>query len=276
MSGLLNEISSVFWRIYGGVTTSYGNLCWPAGLEAVRLTLGENKHNIPWDLENARLIILWGKNSAETNIQETIPLEKALERGAELVVIDPRRTETAEKASLLIQPRPGTDGALALGIARIMIESGKVDHSFISQYVLGYETFRESLKPYTGEFVEQITGVPEKYLHKLADLMVNTKPMTIIPGYGMQRYTNGGQTIRCLLSLQIITGNIGKPGACFHYANLQSYVFDKVLEPLSYYPEIEDDGITRRTVSKARLGHDMLAQKDPELKMIWVERAFKI
>lgn len=272
MSGLLNEISSLFWHTYGGVTTSFGNLCWPAGLEAVRLTLGENKHNVPWDLENARLIIMWGKNSVETNVQESIPLEKAKAKGAKLVVIDPRRTETAEKAALLIQPEPGTDGALALGIARILVESDRVDSSFISQYVYGYEAFRKSLKPFTDKYVEKITGVPVKYLYKLADLIAETNSMTIIPGYGMQRYTNGGQTIRCLLSLQVITGNIGKPGACFHYANLQSYVFDKVLEPLSYYPEIESDEVSRRAVSKARLGQDMLEQKDPELKMIWVER----
>ncbi|MCD6597049.1 MAG: molybdopterin-dependent oxidoreductase [Bacteroidales bacterium] len=272
MSGLLNEISSLFWRNYGGVTTSYGNLCWPAGLEAVRLTLGENKHNVPWDLENARLIIMWGKNAVETNIQESIPLEKALENGAKLVVIDPRRTATAEKASLLIQPRPGTDAALALGIARILVETEAIDSDFISEYVLGYDQFRESLQQYTDTFVEEVTGVPVKYIHKLAHLIGEIKPMTIIPGYGMQRYTNGGQTVRCILSLQIITGNIGKPGACFHYANLQSYIFDKIPEPLSYYPEIAHDGVSRRNISKAKLGKDMLSQKDPELKMIWVER----
>ncbi len=272
MSGLLNEISSLFWRNYGGVTTSYGNLCWPAGLEAVRLTLGENKHNVPWDLENARLIIMWGKNVVETNIQESIPLDKALGKGAKLVVIDPRRTATADKASLLIQPRPGTDAALALGIARVLVETERIDSSFISKYVYGYEQFKDSLQQYTDVFVEEITGVPVKFIHKLADLIGEMKPMTIIPGYGMQRYTNGGQTVRCILSLQIITGNIGKTGACFHYANLQSYIFDKLPEPLSYYPEIAHDGVSRRSISKAKLGKDMLSQKDPELKMIWVER----
>ncbi|HPF94767.1 MAG TPA: molybdopterin-dependent oxidoreductase, partial [Tenuifilaceae bacterium] len=63
MSGLINELSGKFWReLYGGATTVYGNLCWPAGLEATRLTLGANKHNVPWDLSNAKLIVLWGKN----------------------------------------------------------------------------------------------------------------------------------------------------------------------------------------------------------------------
>lgn len=273
MSGLLNEISTIFWKNYGGATTSYGNLCWPAGLEAVRLTLGENKHNAPWDLENARLIIMWGKNTVETNIQESIPLENALEKGAKLIVIDPRRTPTAEKADLLLQPRPGTDASLALGIARIIIENDLADEQFIQKYVFGYNKFKASLSRYTEDFVEETTGITAKYQKILAEYIAAIQPMTILPGYGMQRYTNGGQTVRAILSLQVITGNIGKPGACFHYANLQSYVFDPILEPLSYYPPDKPDGIIRRTISKAKLGSDMLEQINPELKMIWVERA---
>jgi len=272
MSGLLNELSGRFWELFGGATTTYGNLCWPAGLEATRLTLGENKHNTPEDLENARLIIMWGKNAVETNVQESIPLEKALEKGAKLIVIDPRRTATAEKAELLVQPRPGTDGALALGIARSIIDRGHIDKTFVNNNVLGFDLFRNTLNLYTPEKVEEITGVPVKAIVRLADYIGTIQPMTILPGYGMQRYTNGGQTIRCLLSLQIITGNIGKPGACWHYANLQSYVFDKVKEPVSYYPPENPDGVFRRTISKAKLGVDMLGQTNPPLKMIWVER----
>ncbi len=106
MSGLLNSVSTNFWKMYGGATTVYGNLCWPAGLEATRLTLGESKHNVPWDLENAKLIVVWGKNPAESNIQQMIPIEKAQEKGAKLIFIDPRRTDSSEKADLLVQPIP--------------------------------------------------------------------------------------------------------------------------------------------------------------------------
>lgn len=273
MSGLLNEFSGRFWReVYGGATTVYGNLCWPAGLEATRLTLGENKHNVPWDLENAKLIILWGKNSAESNIQEMIPLGNALDNGGKLVVVDPRRTESTQRAEMLIQPLPATDAALALAIANLLIANDWVDQDFIGKYVLGFEPFKNSIQHCTASWASSITGVPEEFIRRMAWMVGNIKPMTLIPGYGMQRYTNGGQTTRCLLALSVLTGNIGKPGACWHYANLQSYVFDDILEPLCYYPPEKPDGIIRREISTARLGEDMLALTDPPLKMIWVER----
>lgn len=273
MAGLLNDFSGKFWRhVYGGATTVYGNLCWPAGLEATRLTLGENKHNVPWDLENAKLIVLWGKNPAESNLHEMIPLHNALDKGAELIVIDPRRNQSSQRASLLLQPFPSTDAAIALAVANILIEKSWIDNDFIESHVLGFNRFAEHVKPFTPRWASEISGVPTNLIEKLAWYIGNVKPMTLIPGYGMQRYTNGGQTVRAILALSVITGNIGKPGACWHYANLQSYVFDDVLEPLCYYPPEKPDGIIRRSISTARLGEDMLATQNPELKMIWVER----
>ena len=272
MSGLTNSFSSKFWELLGGATTTYGNLCWPAGLEAVRLTLGENKHNVPWDLENAKLIILWGKNPAETNIHQMVFIEKAQAKGAKVVVIDPRRTPSSDRADLIIQPKPGTDAVIALALSNFLIQENLFDKSFVDKNVLGFDEFKDSVKNWTLAKAAEISNVPVVFLEELAKDLAGIKPMTLIPGYGMQRFSNGGQTVRALLSLSILTGNIGKPGACFHYANLQSYIFDKVKEPESYYPEIGVNSKFRRTVSKAKLGEDMLAQQNPPLKMIWVER----
>jgi len=272
MSGLLNSVSINFWRMYGGATTVYGNLCWPAGLEASRLTFGENKHNVPWDLENAKLIVVWGKNPAESNIQQMIPIEKAQSKGAKLIYIDPRRTASSERADLLIQPAPGTDGILALAVAKILIENNQVDHEFIDKYVLGFDAFKESVLKIDIEEASKECGVSIEFIQKLAQNIGTIKPMTLIPGYGMQRYTNGGQTTRCLMALSIITGNIGKSGACWHYADLQSDIFSNVKEPLNYFPPEKPDGIFRREIATARLGEDMLGLSNPELKMAWVER----
>jgi len=272
MSGLLNGIASQFWKMYGGATIVYGNLCWPAGLEASLLTLGEIKHNAPWDLENAKLIVLWGKNPAETNIQQMIPIEKAQRKGAKLVVIDPRRTVSAEKADLLIQPKAGTDGILALVIAKILIERAQIDHDFIEKYVFGFDKFKAHVSKIKLKAASEECGVSIPFLYKLTDLIGTLEPMTLIPGYGMQRFSNGGQSIRCLLALSVISGNIGKSGACWHYADLQGDIFSEVKEPLSYYPSAKPDGIFRREIATAKLGEDMLQMNDPPLKMAWVER----
>ncbi len=272
MSGLLNSVSTNFWKMYGGATIVYGNLCWPAGLEATRLTLGESKHNVPWDLENAKLIVVWGKNPAESNIQQMVPIEKAQEKGAKLVYIDPRRTASAERADLLVQPIPGTDGILALALVKILIENSQVDQEFIDKYVKGYDAFKESVLKINIKDASEECGVSVEFIQKLANYIGTIKPMTLIPGYGMQRYSNGGQTTRCLLALSIITGNIGKSGACWHYADLQGDIFSEVKEPLSYFPPEKPDGIFRREIAIARLGEDMLKLSNPELKMAWVER----
>jgi anaerobic selenocysteine-containing dehydrogenase len=270
--GLLNGIGAAFWRLYGGYTTTYGDLCWPAGLEATRLTLGENTHSAPWDLANARLIVLWGKNSAETNIHQMPFVEQALARGSRLVVIDPRRTQTAERADLFIQPRPGTDGAIALAVAQRLIAQGLIDQVFIDQHALGFDEFAAAVRDFSPERAAGIAEVPVEQIERLTDLIGRRGPVTICPGFGMQRYTNSGQTMRSLLALLVITGNVGRPGAGWAYANLQSHVFDSVKDPIAFFPPTEPDGVARVSISTARLGRDMLAQRDPPLAMAWVER----
>ncbi len=270
--GLLNSVGASFWRMYGGYTTTYGDLCWPAGLEATRLTLGANIHNAPWDLANARLIVLWGKNSAATNIHQMTFVEQALERGAKLVVIDPRRTQTAERADLVLAPRPGSDGALALAVARLLIENDWVDEAFQDDHVLGYDQYRAMALERSVAELAAICELPVSDIEALAEVLGTIRPATVCAGYGMQRYTNSGQTMRAILALLVLTGNLGKPGAGWQFANLESAVFDQVADPIAFYPPTEDDRIARVSISTACLGRQMLETQDPPLKMAWVER----
>jgi anaerobic selenocysteine-containing dehydrogenase len=270
--GLLNGAGLAFWRLFGGCTTTYGDLCWPAGLEATRLTLGDNRHSAPWDISRARLIVMWGKNAAETNIHQMPFVHEAMDAGARLVVIDPRRTETAERADLWIRPRPGSDGALALAVAHEVIRAGAVDEEFVRDRVLGFAEFASLAEQCSPEWAAGITDVPVPDIRRLAEWVGRAQPVTITAGFGMQRYTNSGQTMRAILALLAITGNIGRPGAGWVYANLQSQVFDEVSDPLAFYPPATPDGILRVSVSTARLGTDMLAQSDPPLRMAWIER----
>ena len=270
--GLLNGCGMAFWRAFGGCTTTYGDLCWPAGLEASRLTFGDNRQSAPWDIAKARLILVWGKNPAETNLHQMRFIDQALEAGATYVVIDPRRTQSAERAHRLLQPKPGTDGALALGLAHLLIDSGRIDTAFIRDKVLGFEAFAASVVPWTPTRTAEVTGVPEAQLRQLAEDLGRLEPTTICVGFGMQRYTNSGQTMRAIQALLAITGNLGKPGCGWVYANLATQVFSHVKDPLDFYPPEKSDGIVRVSLSTARLGRDMLAQQDPPLAFAWVER----
>lgn len=270
--GLLNGAGLELWRLYGGCTTTYGDLCWPAGLEATRLTLGDNRHSVPWDIARARLILMWGKNAAETNIHQMPFIQEAREAGGRLVVIDPRRTESTESADLWLRPRPGSDGALALALASEIIRAGGIDEAFVHEHVTGFDEFAASVRECSIEWASAITEIPAPQIRELAEWIGSTGPMTITAGYGMQRYTNAGQTIRAILALLAITGNIGRPGAGWVYANLQSHIFDDVRDPLACYPPDRPDGVVRVSVSTARLGRDMLDQADPPLRMAWVER----
>lgn len=270
--GLLNAAGSSFFKMYGGYTTTFGDLCWPAGLEATRLTLGDNKQSDPADIAKAKLIILWGKNPAETNIHQMPFIDQALADGCRLVVIDPRRTESSERSDLLVQPRPGSDGALALAVAHCLVRDDRVDHRFIEDHVRGFELFAESLKGATPDWAAEITGVEARFIERLALWIGTTTPLTVCAGFGMQRYTNSGQTMRAILALLVITGNLGKPGAGWVYANLQSAIFDTIKDPIAFFPPENSDGIVRVGLSTARLGDDMVKMIDPPLEMAWVER----
>lgn len=271
--GLLNEVGMNFFKLFGGCTTKYGDLCWQAGLEATRLTLGANKHNAPWDLKHADLILLWGKNPAETNVQQMQFIYDALENGARFVVIDPRRTQSGERASRVLQIKPGTDGALALGLANILIQNHWINPSFIETHVLGFEDFKQYASGFTPEKTADLTGIPRDEIIETAGLIARAKAMSICCGFGLQRFTNSGQSLRAIIALSAITGHIGRPGAGWVYSNLQSAVFDAVPSPQSAYPPESPHGPVRFAVSTARLGDDMAAVHDPSLKMAVISRA---
>lgn len=270
--GLLNGAGMAFWRLYGGCTTTYGDLCWPAGLEATRLTLGDNRNSAPWDIARARLIVMWGKNAAETNVHQMPFVHEALEAGARLVVVDPRRTETTEAAGLWLRPRPGTDGALALAIGHELVRRDAVDRDFVRDRVLGFEEYAKAVAGCTPDWAAGITDVPETDIRRFAAWLAGVRPATICAGYGMQRYTNSGQTIRAILALLALTGNVGQPGSGWVYANLQSHIFDEVKDPIAFYPPQRPDGVVRVSISTARLGTDLPAQTDPPVRMAWIER----
>ncbi|MCK4398839.1 MAG: molybdopterin-dependent oxidoreductase [Methanophagales archaeon] len=112
---------------------------------------------VPPDVAHTSLIILWGGNPNVTNKPQSIAIKEAIERGAKLIVIDPRVTAYAEEADLHAQLRPGTDGALALGMLNVIINEELYDAEFVDKWTIGFEELKEFVKDYPPEKVEEIT-----------------------------------------------------------------------------------------------------------------------
>jgi anaerobic selenocysteine-containing dehydrogenase len=164
------------------------------------------------DFERSDRIVVWGSNPATDS--PPIHLNEILEakrRGAKVAVIDPLKTFTAEKADEWIGIRPGTDGALALGIIHVMIEKGLYDTTFADDWTLGFGELREYIRKFSPPEVEKITWVKARQIERLAEDLA--KPRSSLLLHTGLEYTNSGvQNIRALLILWALSGNLDRPG----------------------------------------------------------------
>jgi anaerobic selenocysteine-containing dehydrogenase len=158
--------------------------------------------------------MVWGNNAVWTNPDEYVGenLSRALSRGAKLIVIDPRLTYLAGRADIWLQLRPGTDTALALGMANVIINEGFYDREFVREYVYGWEEFVKRAEEYPLDKVEEITWVPADKIREAARLYAQTKPACIQWGVAIEQTINCTDNNRILTGLMAITGNLDVPG----------------------------------------------------------------
>lgn len=159
-------------------------------------------------------VMVWGSNLFQTNEEGVMgsQLRRALDRGARLVVIDPRKTAIAKMADLWLQPRPGTDLALALGMVSVIVDDGLYDGDFVEKWTVGFGPLVEHLRRYPLEKISEITWVPEEKIREAARLYAQTKPACIQWGNALEHNANSIQCARALLILKAITGNLDEPG----------------------------------------------------------------
>ncbi|WP_127959762.1 selenate/tellurate reductase subunit YnfE [Serratia microhaemolytica] len=221
---------------YGGFLSFYGSYSTAQISCAMPYTYGSNDGNSTSDIENSKLVVLFGNNPAETRMSGggiTYFLEQARERSnARLVVIDPRYSDTAAgREDQWLPIRPGTDAALVAGLAHVLISENLVDQPFLDKYCVGYdEKTLPAGAPANGHYkayilgngedgiektpawAAKITGIPADQIIKLAREIGSTKPVYIAQGWGPQRHANGELTSRAIAMLPILTGNVGIHG----------------------------------------------------------------
>ena len=196
-------------------TTGVGSLCYVSyGMIASRSTFGDYLRNMNEDIENADLILVWGENPATDSPPVNLRrLKDAQHRGAHVVVIDHRRSETAKSLHTeWIGVRPGTDGALALGVMHVLLEEDLYDHQFVERWTHGFEELRAYVRDFTPEKVAQITWVPAERVIKLAHMIGRSKGLSILTYTGLEYSNTGLQAIRAIWIIQALTGHLDAPG----------------------------------------------------------------
>lgn len=160
------------------------------------------------------LILNWGSNLLKTNEEGIISLRlmESIKKGADLVVIDPRRTHLASIAQSHLQLKPGSDLALALGLLHIIIGEGLFDREFVENWTVGFQELKEQVRPFTPERVAELTWLTADEIIHTAWTYGTSKPALIQWGNAIEHTANSLQTCRALICLMAVTGNLDCPG----------------------------------------------------------------
>ena len=244
-----------------------------AGIHTYGVANGPAVHDA---VQDAELIVLWGANLVSTGVHAIPFIREAQERGAKLIVIDPRITRTTMMADWHIQPRPGTDAALALGAMKVIVDNGLHDEAFLREQTIGWEQFiNEKLPEYPLDKVSEITGVSEADIEKFGLMYGKAKKSFIRANYGLNRHQNSGQTCRAILVMPCITGSWREPNGGAAFGTLEEMWLQFNLAKLQR-PDLGDRP-NKRVVNMVQIGRALADNigvddkpLDPPIKSIFV------
>jgi assimilatory nitrate reductase catalytic subunit len=165
------------------------------------------------DIERTDVLVLVGSNLVETMPPAARHLDRLRERGGQVVVIDPRRTPTADRADHFLQPVPGTDLALASGLLHLLIAADAIDEDYVAARTTGFDEVRQSVASWWPERVERVSGVPVEELRTLATLLAKAPNFIVLTARGAEQHSQGTDTVLAWINLALARGQVGKPHA---------------------------------------------------------------
>jgi anaerobic selenocysteine-containing dehydrogenase len=273
--GVLHEAPDAMFRGMGPHTVAVNQLCMAAGAAAQTYDFGGLATSEPRQMLQAKTLLLWGVNPAWTAPHQMNLIMQAQDQGTQVIVIDPIATATASRADLHVAPRAASDGALALGMARCILDEGLCDQAFLAAHVKGWDEFAAYLqRDISLEWAAAETGLSPEAIREVALAYATEGPSMIWVGYGMQRHANGGQSVRAIDALAAMTGQVGRPGTGVQYGQLNTWVFGKHIRSYrgsSGHPYTGPGAVDgNRTVSMGSIGRSLLALQDPPVEVLWV------
>ena len=229
-------------------------ICSEAGGEAWKLVYGKKLGTPTEDFRLAKLVLAWGANIHGNNVHLWPFIEQARRNGGRLIVIDPYRTRTAALADWHIAIRPGTDGALALGMMQVILNEGLEDRAYIAEMTHGFERLAGRVKEYTPERVAAWTGMTPGEIEALAREYATTRPAALRLNYGVQRTENGGTAVQAIAMLPALTGAWKHRGGGAVLSTSGAFDWDKDALQRPDLAKASPLGRLARTVNMCELG----------------------
>jgi anaerobic selenocysteine-containing dehydrogenase len=237
-----------FWNRLGASQLQH-TICGAAAEHAVEMTLGSRQSQPYADVIDSKLVIIWGHNPVSTAPHFMPFLRQAQRAGTKVVVIDPRRTRSAKGADWHLAPLPGSDGALALGLAHVIVAEGRHDKAWLANHTVGWPELRRRLADFPPQRVAALTGLAEDDVVDLARLYATSRPALIKIADGLNRNRNGGQNVRAVCVLPALTGQYGIRGGGLAYSTSGYLKWDEAA--LNHWDECPPPG---RSINMNRLG----------------------
>ncbi len=165
------------------------------------------------DIGDAACILAIGTNTTETHPVTALEIIRAARNGGKLIVANPRDIALVRWADVWLRQRPGTDVALLMGMMRVIADEGLLDSSFMEERCENFDAFKESLKAFDLDSVEQLTGVPGEKIAEAARMYATNKPAAILYAMGITQHSHGTDNVLAVANLAMLTGNVGKPSS---------------------------------------------------------------
>lgn len=248
-----------------GASRQGGNVCGVAAGSGMAAVYGDGLGSDPMQAEHSDQVILWGTNTRLTNRHYWPTVEAAQKRGARLVVVDPIRTITADRADVHLQPLPGTDVSLLLAIAHVLVTEDLVDHDYIAAHTLGFDEFAAHVKSHTPEWAAPLCGLDAEVITALARSIAETPKTMIRALIGAEHHYSGPTIYRLLSMIPLLTGSHKVLGGGFA-RSVGSWAEVDDLDPgvvgrLEH--AVAPDVAERRLFDQPRLGETLTEPADP-------------
>jgi anaerobic selenocysteine-containing dehydrogenase len=239
-------------------------ICSSAGMAGFEASYGPRMGADPEAIGAAKLILLWGTNTLTANPHLWPFVREAKANGATTICIDPLRTRTADACDEHIALRPGTDGALALGMMHVIFRDGLEDRAYLEAMTFGWEKLRErALDEYAPERVAEICRIPVDTVERLGRLYGTTRPSFIRINYGLQRHGGGGSAVRAISLLPAVSGTWDDVGGGCQLSSSGTFSLKSLA-----CEELIPTGT--RTINMTRLGEALTEIDDPPVRALVV------